>query len=161
MGVTKTAAEYKISVEGVFAIDDIYTEAKQLIESLDYQFTEKEQEVKPNQYGRQVKFVLCGSKNLDPFASSAMEAKFSFKNMSKVKTNGATMSKGKLSVKIKFTVTYDRKDKWAQNFFLEKMFKLYMNYIGGGTLKNRYFKPVGKQGMSFYNSLKELLDLYT
>ncbi len=157
----KTAGVYDINISGVFAIKEIFSAVKDLVEKYDYIFTEKGQEFKPNQYGEQIKFSMHGSRKLDDFADSVMDIDFAFSDCSSVKANGKKMTKGKLRVKIKFVVRYDYENKWQQSFFLEKLFNFYLTYLAGDRLKDKYFKPIAIDGSKFYADLKSLLDLYT
>jgi hypothetical protein len=160
MAVTKTAGQYDLSVTGVFDVDAIYKETKDLIGEAEYIFTEKEQEAKSNQYGEQMTFKMHGWKKFDDFSDSEMDVELYFSNCTFIKVEGKKMAKGHLRAKMKFVVRYDYKDRWRQSFFLEKLFTFYINYLGAGMVKEKYFKPVAKQSGIFYSAFKDMLDLY-
>ena len=160
MAVVKTAGQYDLSVSGVFDVSAIYKETKDLITEAEYIFTEKEQEAKANQYGEQMAFKMHGWKKFDDFCDSEVDVELYFSDCALVKVEGKKMAKGHLRAKMKFTVRYDYKDRWRQSFFLEKLFTFYINYVGGGMLKEKYFKPIAKQSSVFYSAFKDMLDLY-
>lgn len=132
-------------------IKKFYTDVKEKIEDLDFDFIEKSQEQEKNQYGGLVKVTYAGEKEVNEFVKKTMEIKMRFEN---IKRNNSDAK-----IEVVFKVHYDYKNRWDTNPIKQFLFHIYLTYMVPTKLKVKYFVPVIQEYREFTKFLKKNLGM--
>ncbi len=136
-----------------FSISSVYKKAKEIVDDMGYFFVEKEQTIKPEKYGDEVRFSFNVSKEYDEFAKVEITIDFSFENLDRSKKK----DHGNAEVAVKAKQIFDYHNKWGMNVFNKFLFGIYKT-IKKKEFEEKYTKRLFDDSTLIFDKIKEVLE---
>lgn len=136
-----------------FSISSVYKKTKELVDDMGYFFVEKEQSVKPEKYGDEVRFTFNVSKDYDEFAKVEISIEFNFINLTRSKNK----DHGDADIKVVGKQVLDYHNKWGMSAFNKFLFKIY-KIIKKNEFEAKYTVRLIKDATKIFDMIKETLE---
>lgn len=136
-----------------FSISSVYKKTKEFVDEMGYYFVEKEQSVKPEKYGDEVRFTFNVSKEYDEFSKGEITIEFNFINLKRSKNK----DHGDAEIRVVVKQILDYHNKWGMSVFNKFLFKIY-KIIKKKEFEEKYTVRLVKDATKIFDMIKETLE---
>ena len=151
----------EIKLNGIFNINKAYKDARGKINSMSYDFTEKEQTVKDLAKGKEILIKFLGERKFDEMTKFHISVDIFFENINNVKIENKILDKGDAKAVMACWLELDYRNRWNANSIYKFLFHIYQNYIIKDRIVNFYAAKLEGEFDELHDIIKESLDLYS